>query len=66
MEVNAFDITVVNLCFGGAQRLKDRDCRPLCRLADRRTGNDLFDFSQAAAMRMLVWMPLLMLMCLTM
>ena len=49
MEVNAFDITVVNLCFGGAQRLKDRDCRPLCRLADRRTGNDLFDFSQAAA-----------------
>ena len=66
MEVNGFDVTVVNLCLGHTQSLKDRDCRLFCRLVNRRAGNDLFDFSQAAAMRMLVWVALLMLMCLTM
>ena len=50
VKVNLLDVAVVNLGFGRAQRLEDRDRRLLRALADRRLADDLANFFQAAAM----------------
>ncbi len=54
VKVDAFDITVVNFGFGGAQRLENRNRRVLRALADGRLADHFANFFQPAAVLMLV------------
>ena len=55
MEVDFFDVAVVDLGFSGSQRLEDSNCCLLCTFADTCLTNNLADLFQTSAMFMLAW-----------